>query len=269
MDSNCTQSKNQGDIGFAERECSDGMCCFTCVIPPNSGHIGILKYLIKKGTGATGVKLLITGAGRKNELYDSCRFLDFAISRNEAASGMEMDLRCSIYKRRPSQCEGYPDSVGDLFERRVGGPCIFNEYAASDAYKKLVYKREWDAYYAIQDDEEILGKICVFGTPALAREALIQTRGVRLATITVLGKEQDFILVPVQKNTHNILYTSKRHQPIITIKQAYSLWEGKIKENLENHYGAEWEARLATAIETEEKDAGKRGNEDTTGNPER
>ncbi len=268
MDSNCTQTRIQGDVLFAERECTDGMCCFTCVIPPNGKHIGVLKCLLKKGTGATGVKLLVTGEGCKNELYDSCMLLDFTISGNGEAPGLNMDLRCSIYKRRPCQCEEYPDNAGMSLERRISGPCIFNEYAASDAYKKLVYKRGWDAYYAILDQEEIIKKICVYETPSLARETLMQAKGVRLATITVMGKEQDFILIPVPKNTHNVLYTSKRHLPITTIKQAYLLWQEKIKSNLENHYGPEWETRLATAIETEEKDASKRGNEDTTGNPE-
>lgn len=58
---------NHGKISFAESECSDGMCCFTCVIPPNNGHIGFFKSLWKKGTGYPHVKLLVTSEGYKDE----------------------------------------------------------------------------------------------------------------------------------------------------------------------------------------------------------
>ncbi|MBI2469681.1 MAG: hypothetical protein HYV59_00345 [Planctomycetes bacterium] len=58
MNINYTMNKNLCDMAFAENECSDGMCCFTCVIPSNNGHIGFFKSMWKSGTGSPYVKLL-------------------------------------------------------------------------------------------------------------------------------------------------------------------------------------------------------------------
>lgn len=257
-------------MAFAENECSDGMCCFTCVIPSNNGHLGFFKSLWKSGTGSSCVKLLVTSEGYKNELYDSCKFLDCIISRNTAAeSSLKMDLRCSIYKRRPRQCREYPDSAGESLYQKISGPCIFNEYAAPDTYKNLVYKRKWDAFYAILDDTNAIRNIFVNEDANTARELIMNAKDVRLASIAVGEEEVNYILIPLQKRTQNILYLSEKHQPIGAIRQAYYRWQEKIQRNLENHYGHEWEDELNTAIEMEEKDAGKRGNEDATGNVKR
>ena len=269
MDSNCTLTKNQSDILFRESECSDGMCCFTCVIPSNNGHIGFFKSMWKNGTGSPYVKLLATSEGHKNELYDSCKFLDFIISRNSGESILKMDLRCSIYKHRPRQCKDYPDSAGESLYQQISGPCIFNEYTASGAYKDLVYKRKWDAFYAILDDIDAIRNIFVNEDAHIARESLLKAEGVHLATISQGTEELNYILISLPKRTQNILYLSEKHQPVGTIEQAYHRWQEKIQKNLQNHYGTEWEAKLNNAIETEEKDAGKRCNEDTTGNLKR
>lgn len=259
---------NHVSITFAESECSDGMCCFTCVIPPKSEHIGFFKSLWKKGTGYPHVKLLVTSEGYKNELYDSCKFLDFTIFNDTADAHLKMDLRCSIYKSRPMQCRGYPDEAGESLYQRISGPCIFNEYAASGAYKKLVYKREWQAFYAIRDDIKALGHICADGDTSFAREKILKTEHVHLATLSINEDEFDYILIPILKKTQNILYLSKKHQPINTIKQAYHDWQEKIEKNLQNHYGHDWEIRLKNAIEMEENDACKRCDEDAAGNLE-
>jgi len=253
---------------FAENECSDGMCCFTCVIPSNNGHIGFFKSLWKSGTGSPYVKLLVTSEGHKNELYESCKFLDFIISRNLTDADLKMDLRCSIYKHRPRQCRDYPDNAGESLYQRISGPCIFNEYTASSAYKNLVYKRKWDAFYAILDDVEVIRNIFVNEDVYTARALLINAKDVHLAAISVGKEELNYILIPLPKRTKNILYLSEKHQPVGTIEQAYHRWQEKIQKNLQNHYGPEWETSLKNAIEMEEKDANKRCYEDTTGNPE-
>ncbi|MDN3513743.1 MAG: hypothetical protein NG747_05020 [Candidatus Brocadia sp.] len=268
MDTIYQAHKNHGSITFAESECSDGMCCFTCVIPQNNRHIGLFKSLWKSGTGYSHVKLLVTSEGHKNELYDSCKFLDFAISKSSTDASLEMDLRCSIYKSRPRQCMGYPDKAGESLYERICGPCIFNEYTASGAYKQLIYKREWNAFYAIRDSEEVIRSVFVHEGSLVAREALLKTKDVHLATLSVETEELDYILVPIPKRTQNILYSSEQHQPIATIRQAYHQWEEKIQRNLQNHYGSEWETRLKNAIEMEEKDVRKRCNEDTADNLE-
>lgn len=269
MSAICSIHKNHGSITFAENECSDGMCCFTCVIPPNNGHIGFFKSLWKNGTGYPYVKLLVTSEGCNNELYDSCKFLDFTISKSPPDFCLKMDLRCSIYKHRPKQCMGYPDLAGESLYQRISGPCIFNEYTASSTYKKLVYKREWQAFFAIQDDREAIRNIVSNNDVAAAREEILKTKDVRLATLSVDLQELDYILIPIPKRTHNILYLSNKHRPIDTIKQAYHRWQEKIQKNLQNHYGSDWKTRLKNAIEMEEKDAGKRCDEDTAGNLKR
>ena len=268
MNMNCTTNENHCNVTFAESECSDGMCCFTSVIPANNGHISFFKSLCKDGTGAHYIKLLATSEGHKDELYDSCKFLNFMISKNSINSGLEMDLRCSVYKSRPSQCIGYPDRAGESLYQRISGPCIFNEYAAPDTYSKLVYKRVWQAFYAILDRVDVIRNIFPNEDTNIARDLVLKAKGVHLATISVGTEEQDYILIPLPRQTQNILYLSEKHQPITTIRQACHRWKEKIQKNLQNHYGAEWETRLKNAIETEEKDAGKRYNEDTTGNIE-
>lgn len=257
---------NHGKISFAESECSDGMCCFTCVIPPNNGHIGFFKSLWKKGTGYPHVKLLVTSEGYKDELYDSCKFLDFTITKGSTDGHLKMDLRCSIYKSRPDQCMGYPDRAGESLYHKISGPCIFNEYTASRAYKQLVYKREWQGFYAVLDNADTIGELFTQEDPSVARSYLLKIRDVSLATITVKGLERAYILIPIPRQKHNILYLSEKHQPIGTIREAYCRWEQKIQDNLKKHYEHDWEMQLKNAIETEEKDAGKRCDEDTTGN---
>ncbi|MBE7445308.1 MAG: hypothetical protein HS132_08710 [Planctomycetia bacterium] len=268
MDSSCILNENQGNVTFAKSECSDGMCCFTCVIPPKNEHIGFFRFLWKKGTGYPHVKLLVTSEGYKNELYDSCKFLDFTIFSDTTDARITMDLRCGIYKSRPVQCRGYPDEAGESVYQKISGPCIFNEYAASGDYKKLVYKRDWQAFYAIRDDIRALGHICPSVDTTCAREKILKTKDVHLATLTIHGEEFDYILIPIPKKTQNILYLSRKHQPVSTIRQAYREWQEKIEKNLQNHYGQDWEIRLKNAIEMEEKDACKRCDEDTAGNIE-
>ncbi len=261
---------NHGNITFAENECSDGMCCFTCVIPSNNGHIGFLKSLWKNGTGYPYVKLLVTSEGYRSELYDSCKFLNVTVFASQTDPGLKMDLRCSIYKYRPWQCKGYPDEAGESLYEKMSGPCILNEYAASGTYKELVYKREWKAFFAIRDDRMAMRNIFVSDNDvSVVREKILKAKDVCLATLAGNDTEDlEYILIPVPRQTHNILYLSEKHQPIGTIKQAYHNWQKKIQKNLENHYGPEWETKLKNAIETEEKDACKRCNEDTAGNLE-
>ena len=249
MNTQGTQSENHCTANFSASECSDGMCCFTCVIPPDNGHIGFFRSFWKRGTGSPHVKLLVISEGCKDELYDSCKFLDFVISRDNADSKLNMDLRCSIYK--------------------ISGPCIFNEYAAPGSYKKLVYKRDWQAFYAIRDSEEAIENIVVHGNTPTAREMLLNAQDVQRATISTGKEEWDFILIPIPRQTSKILYVSDNHMPISTIRQAYHTWEEKIERNLQNHYGPEWETRLKQAIEMEENDARKRCDENPIGNLER
>ena len=135
--------------------------------------------------------------------------------------------------------------------------------------KNLVYKRNWDAFYAILDDIDVIRNIFVNEDVHTARELILKAKDVHLATISVGIEELNYILIPLPKRTQNILYLSEKHQPIDTIERAYHRWQEKIQKNLQNHYGTEWEAKLNNAIEMEEKDAGKRCNEDTTGNLKR
>ena len=181
---------------------------------------------------------------------------------------LKIDLRCSIYKSRPKQCMDYPDRAGDSLYQKVSGPCIFNEYAAPSTYKNLVYKREWDAFYAIRDHGEAISNIFPHEDSVKAREMLLKAEDVHLASISEGTEESDYILISIPKRTQNILYMSEKHQTITTIRQAYHQWQEKIQNNLRNHYGPEWETMLKNAIETEENDVSKRRDEDTTGNIE-
>ncbi len=268
MNTDYVANNQDGSIAFAESMCSDGMCCFTCVIPANNGHVGFFRYFWKRGTGSPYVKLLVVSEGRKDELYDSCKFLDFIGHTNAANASLTMDLRCGIYKRRPYQCRGYPDIAGESLDHKIGGPCLFNEYTAAGSYRKLVYKREWQAFYAIQDLAKALQSIFPQETAQSARETLLKIKDVRKATISVGKREADYILIPIPKKTKNVLYLSEYHEPITTIRQAYCCWEEKIQKNLQNHYGEEWETQLKNAIEMEENDASKRRDEDTARNAE-
>ncbi|MCF6150075.1 MAG: hypothetical protein E3K37_15615 [Candidatus Kuenenia sp.] len=262
-----TMNERRHSVVFKESMCSDGMCCFTCVIPEDSRHVGFIKYFIKRGSGFQHVKLLVMSEGRKNELYESCKFLDVIISADPDTLLLKMDLRCRIYKHRPVQCMDYPDCAGASLDQKIAGPCIYNEYVASRAYQQLVYKREWNAFYAIKDDLSVLSKIFSSENEvSAAREMLVNAKDVRLAEISVISEEQEFILIPIPKRSENVLYLSGKHQPIVTIEDAYRKWEKKIQGNLQHHYGAEWEKRLEEAIRTEGNDVSKGNNEHTTGN---
>src|SRR5574341_733087 len=261
-------NKNRCSMNFTESECSDGMCCFTCVIHSDNRHIGFFRSLWKSGTGSNCVKLLVTSDGHKNELYDSCKFLDFISSQNSFDSSLKMDLRCSVYKSRPNQCMEYPDKAGESLHQKISGPCIFNEYTAPSAYKKLVYKREWQAFYVIRDSSETIRNIFVNEEIAVAREKILKAKDVHLVTLCVGKNELDYILIPIPKQTENILYLSEKHQPITTIQQAYHRWEEKIQTNLQHHYGHEWEMRLKNAIEMETENVSKRNNENAACNIE-
>jgi hypothetical protein len=92
---------------------------------------------------------------------------------------------------------------------------------------------------------------------------------VRLVSILEGKQELDYILIPIPKQTRNILYSSETHKPITTTKQAFYTWQEKILRNLENHYGSNWETMLKKAIETEENNACKGYHEDTTGDIKR
>ncbi|MCF6157182.1 MAG: hypothetical protein E3K32_01115 [wastewater metagenome] len=265
MNNTCPANKDYSNITFIESECSDGMCCFTCVIPPNNGHISFLKSFWRNGTGAFCVKLLVMSEGCKNELYDSCKFLDFIISQNSENSNLRMNLRCSIYKSRPKPCMEYPDRAGGSYHK-ISGPCIYNEYTASGIYKQLVYKRDWQAFFAIRDQSGVIQNIFPDKDAALARELLLKVKDVHPALISEGTKESEYILIPIQKQADNILYTSEQHQPITTIEKAYNRWEEKIQKNLQHHYKHEWEAMLKNAIEMEERDASQRRDEDTARN---
>ena len=155
-----------------------------------------------------------------------------------------MDLRCSIYKHRPRQCKDYPDRAGESLYQQISGPCIFNEYTASGTYKELVYKRKWDAFYAILDEKDAIRNIFVNEDALTARELLLKAKDVHLVTISAGTEELNYILIPLPKRTQNILYLSEKHQPVGTIEQAYHRWQEKIQNNLQNHYGHEWEAKL-------------------------
>jgi len=267
MDNSQTMNENRRSVAFAESMCSDGMCCFTCVIPDDSRHIGFIKYFIKRGSGFQHIKLLAMSEGRKNELYESCRFLDVILSADPGTASVKMDLRCRIYKYRPVQCMNYPDCAGDTPGQKMTGPCIYNEYNASGVYQRLVYKREWNAFYAIRNDLTALSKMFSGNDVAAAREMLVNAKDVRLADISVGAEEHEFILVPIPKRTDTILYLSEKHQPIVSIESAYKRWEEKIQGNLRHHYGEEWEKRLEEAIRTEGKDVSKKNNDHKSGNP--
>ena len=151
--------------------------------------------------------------------------------------------------------QGYPDIAGESLDYKIGGPCIFNEYTAASSYQRLVYKGEWQAFYAIQDLAKAFQNVFPRETAQSARETLLRIKDVRKATISVGKREMDFILIPIPKKTKNVLYLSEDHEPITTIRQAYCCWEEKIQKNLQNHYGEEWEVQLKNAIEMEENDA--------------
>lgn len=268
MATDCDINKSNGPIAFAESMCSDGMCCFTCVIPANNGHVGLLRFFWKRGTGSPYVKLLVTSKGRKDEVYNSCKFLNFFGTINALNASLTMDLRCGIYKWRPYQCMGYPDLAGESPDYKISGPCLFNEYTAGSRYQQLVYRREWHAFYAIQDQAKAFLNVFPGENVQSARETLLKITGVRKATIPMGKKGLDYILIPIPKKTKNVLYLSGDHEPITTIRQAYCCWEEKIQKNLRNHYGKEWKTQLENAIEMEENDARKRSDEDTARNTE-
>ena len=153
----------------------------------------------KGGTGSPYVKLLVTSKGRKDELYHSCKFLNFIGSTNAATASLTMDLRCGIYKRRPYQCMGYPGIAGESPDYKISGPCLFNEYTAGSSYQKLVYKREWQAFYVIQDQTKAFLSVFPGETAQSARETLLRIKDVRKAAIAVGKKEMDCILIPIPK----------------------------------------------------------------------
>lgn len=66
----------------------------------------------------------------------------------------------------------------------------------------------------------------------MVRSLILEAKDVCRAIISVGGVEREYILIPMQKQTQNILYISEKHHPITTIRQAYSQWEIKIQNNL-------------------------------------
>ena len=122
---------------------------------------------------------------------------------------------------------GYPDIAGESPDYKISGPCLFNEYTAGSSYQRLVYKREWQAFYAIQDQTKAFLSVFPGETAQSVRETLLRIKDVCKAAIAVGKKEMDYILIPIPEKTKNVLYLSEDHEPITTIRQAYCCWEEK------------------------------------------
>ncbi|OQD45649.1 hypothetical protein BIY37_07265 [Candidatus Brocadia sapporoensis] len=242
-------SKN---IDFVNDLCADGICCFMS-IPRDQTHLGISKIFLKRRNASYGIKLLYTALQAKDIVYNPCKCLEFYLKEFNTPAGpaIKVLLRCGIFgkKCRPYPCKEFPDKA-DSFMHDVPAPCIYNEYLAPTDYIALKHKQIFHLYFAIRDDHKLLKKIAPgFATEEIRRK-LNLCENVFKISAAWNEKPSEYFLLEVPKLAC-VLYTSKVHPRIESIKQAYNLWQGHIESWLEKHYGSKWQNRLERAIENE------------------
>ncbi|HHT9137651.1 MAG TPA: hypothetical protein ACFYEK_10465 [Candidatus Wunengus sp. YC60] len=253
-----TSTNINNNISFTDDICADGICCFMS-IPRKQTHLGMWKTFLKRRNASYGVKLLYTSTQAKDIVYNPCRCLEFYLKEIVSEDGptLRVLLRCGIFTKgcRPYTCKGFPDKT-DSFMHDVLAPCVYNEYIAHENYVQLKYSHVFRLFYAIKDDNKLLGKIFPGYSAEDVREKLNQCKDVVKISAIWNEKPSEYFLLEVPK-TKSVLYTSDVHPQIKGVKQAYDLWQGHIEGWLERHYGSKWHDHLESTIERE-KDAVKR-----------
>lgn len=131
--------------------------------------------------------------------------------------------------------------------RDVPAPCIYNEYRAPANYVKLKHKHVFRLFYAIRDDDTLLGKIFPGHTAKQTRDTLYQYHEVGKVSAIWGEAPAEYFLIEVPK-IDSVLYTTQKHPRIESTQQAYRVWPGHIEGWLEKHYGSTWEKELNSAI---------------------
>lgn len=240
------------DIAFVNDICADGICCFMS-IPRDHTHLGISKIFLKRRSASYGIKLLYTALQSKDIVYNPCKCLEFYLKELSTPTGYSISvlLRCGIFgkKCRPYTCNEFPDKP-DSFMHDIPAPCIYNEYLASADYITLKHKHVFRLYFAIRDDHKLLKKIAPGFTTEEIRKKLNLCEKIVKISAAWNEKPAEYFLLKVPK-TEGVLYTSRVHPKIESIKQAYQHWQGHIESWLEKHYGSKWQNRINCAIEKE------------------
>ena len=239
-------------IGFVNDVCADGICCFMS-IPRNQSHLGLLKPFFRRRNASYGVKLLYTALDAKDIIYNPCKLLMFHLKETEGANGnaFQIIVRCGIFgkKYRPYTCKGFPDA-DNSFMHDVLAPCPYNEYIAPENYVKLNHTHVFQLYFAIKNNQIILGKIFPGHTADEVRDRLNQCNDVVKVSAIWGEKPSEYFLLKIPKIT-DILYVSQEHPRITSVQQAHPVWQGHIETKLEKHYGHKWQEYLDRAIENE------------------
>ena len=239
-------------IGFVNDICTDGICCFMS-IPRKQTHLGLLKIFFRRKNASYGVKLLYTALDAKDIVYNPCKFLMFHLKETEGMNGnaFQIILRCGIFgkKYRPFTCKGFPD-MKNSFMYDVPAPCPYNEYIAPENYVKLKHTHVFQLYFAIKDDRKLLKMIFTGHTAEETRSRLSQCNDVVKVSAIWNEKPSEYFLLKVPRNA-DILYISREHPKITSVKQAHLLWQGHIETRLEKHYGSKWQDCLNRAVKKE------------------
>ncbi|KKO18704.1 MAG: hypothetical protein L3J18_03750 [Candidatus Brocadia sp.] len=240
------------NIGFVNDVCADGICCFTS-IPRNQNHLGVTKVFLKRRNASYGIKLLYTALQSKDIVFNPCKCLEFYLRGLITPTGHSIGalLRCGIFgkKYRPYTCNEFPDKP-DSFMHDIPAPCIYNEYLAPEDYITLKHKHIFRLYFAIRDDQKFLKKIAPGFTAEEIRKKLNLCENVGKISAIWDEKPAEYFLLEAPKSAC-VLYTSKVHPKIESIKQAYHLWQGHIESWLERHYGIKWQENLNHAMKQE------------------
>lgn len=240
------------NIDFTSDICADGICCFMS-IPREQTHLGMWRRFLKRGNATAGIKLLYTTIQTKDIIYNPCRCLNFHLKELNTPDGSAIHvlLRCGIFGKRcrPYTCKEFPDKA-DSFMHDILAPCVYNEYIASENYLTLKHKHVFRLFYAIKDDLGLLGQVFPGHTANETREKLSQYNEIVRVSAIWNEKPAEYFLLEVPKSDC-VLYTSKVHPKIESVKQAYNCWQGHIESWLERHYGSKWQDHLERACKQE------------------
>ncbi len=252
MKTDSNQVNCKKDIDFTGDICADGVCCFMS-IPRKQTHLGIWRHFLKRGNATAGIKLLYTALREKDIVYNPCRCLNLYLKELNTPDGSSLQilLRCGIFGKRcrPYTCKEFPDKA-DSFMHDIPAPCVYNEYLAPENYIALKHKQVFRLFLAVKDTPKVLGKIFPGYTFHETREKLNQYKDIVKISAIWNEKPAEYFLLEVPRSDC-VLYTSKAHPKIESVKQAYNLWQGHIESWLERHYGSKWQAHLERAIKQE------------------
>lgn len=247
-----THTNMNKNISLTDDICADGICCFMS-IPRKQTHLSIWKYFFRRRSASFGVKLLYAALHEKDIVYNPCQCLDFHLKEVSEPGGFSLKvvLRCGLYgkKCRPYACNEFPDKA-DSFMYDIHAPCVYNEYRANENYMKLKHKHIFRLFYAIKDDPKLLKKIFPGCTAEETRKKLEQCDDAVKVSAAWNEKPSEYFLLEVPRSD-TVLYVSKTHPKIESVKQAYDRWQGHIETWLERHYGNTWQELLDRAIDRE------------------